>query len=621
MTRARAELTARLHHLVGPLTGRTDVLLDVVWGRGDGAPPAWFDPELAEITVNADIALPVGTDPAAVDPTTVRGRLAHPVLVGLCCHEAGHARAPGWRTPARAERHRGAPRTGEIADWLEELWIEAGQLRHRPADRRWLRAAARHLLKPPALPAEPTDQQLRGAAGLCAVLVLGRVDAGVLSAADTAEADRQVRAVLGGQVVDELCSRWRRALTLAEGDLDGLFTLAEQVRALLRLDDGSGVSGTGCTLGRPAPGGTPASGAGSPSGSGPETGGGNGTPGAAPAHPLLDAVGSTARQVSDAGIGEAAAELADLEAATGPDVRAMATRAQKEAPGCARPNHLARPIRRPGAIRRVRPSRRHGVRSPSRPPYRARGSPAHVPPRPSPSAPTSSRTPPTGPSPTSRPNRSPATSARLPTAASTSSCTPATPPPTPGCGCSSTAVCATAPPGAPPDPSGRPAAAHGRAVPSVPAVLSSPGDIPASVATSDDLRGCGMATVTFRDETATGKPMAEFALPDLPESIPARELVRLRVREEVARYNADPSARFTGLVRPTDAEVELNGYRMGERRRIDWEKQAEAAERAFLRNGFVLLVGDRQIEDLSEVIDLTADPVVSFIKLVPLVGG
>ncbi|WP_189250737.1 hypothetical protein [Streptosporangium pseudovulgare] len=130
-----------------------------------------------------------------------------------------------------------------------------------------------------------------------------------------------------------------------------------------------------------------------------------------------------------------------------------------------------------------------------------------------------------------------------------------------------------------------------------------------------------MTTVTFRDETATGKTMEEFTLPDLPESISARELVRLRVREEVARYNAAPSTRFNGLVRPVDAEAELNGYRMGAGRRIDWERQADAAERAFLRNGFLLLVGDRQIEDLSETIDLTAGPVVSFIKLVPLVGG
>jgi hypothetical protein len=130
-----------------------------------------------------------------------------------------------------------------------------------------------------------------------------------------------------------------------------------------------------------------------------------------------------------------------------------------------------------------------------------------------------------------------------------------------------------------------------------------------------------MAQVTFRDETATGKPLEEFTLPGLPERISARELVRLRVREEVARYNAAPAARFNGLVRPDDAEVELNGYRMGATRRIDWERQADIAERAFRRNGFLLLIGERQIDDLAEEIDLAVDPVVSFVKLVPLVGG
>ncbi|GAA3441338.1 hypothetical protein [Planomonospora venezuelensis] len=57
-----------------------------------------------------------------------------------------------------------------------------------------------------------------------------------------------------------------------------------------------------------------------------------------------------------------------------------------------------------------------------------------------------------------------------------------------------------------------------------------------------------MAMVTFRDETAAGKPLAGSALPDLPESIPAREPVRLRVREEAARRNADPVVSFIKLL-------------------------------------------------------------------------
>jgi hypothetical protein len=42
---------------------------------------------------------------------------------------------------------------------------------------------------------------------------------------------------------------------------------------------------------------------------------------------------------------------------------------------------------------------------------------------------------------------------------------------------------------------------------------------------------------------------------------------------------------------------------------------------AFRRNGFVVLVDERQVEDLDEVVDLFAGSVVTFLKLVPLVGG
>ncbi|AOR31127.1 hypothetical protein BFF78_08775 [Streptomyces fodineus] len=130
-----------------------------------------------------------------------------------------------------------------------------------------------------------------------------------------------------------------------------------------------------------------------------------------------------------------------------------------------------------------------------------------------------------------------------------------------------------------------------------------------------------MATVTFRDETATGRPVAEWEVAGLPERMTVRELIRRRVQEEVARHNARPSSRFNGLVRPDDAETELNGYPLREPRRIDGERQAEIAERSFMANGFFVLAGDRQVEDLDEVVDLTVDPDLVFIKLVALVGG
>jgi hypothetical protein len=130
-----------------------------------------------------------------------------------------------------------------------------------------------------------------------------------------------------------------------------------------------------------------------------------------------------------------------------------------------------------------------------------------------------------------------------------------------------------------------------------------------------------MAVVTVRDETPSGRAIDTWVLPDLPDSITARELLRLRVREEVARYNSTRPEYFRGLVQPTEAEATLNGYRLKSERRLDWEKQADAACTAFGRNGFVMLVGDHQIEELDEVIDLRADPEVSFVRLIPLVGG
>jgi hypothetical protein len=130
-----------------------------------------------------------------------------------------------------------------------------------------------------------------------------------------------------------------------------------------------------------------------------------------------------------------------------------------------------------------------------------------------------------------------------------------------------------------------------------------------------------MATVTVRDETPSGKAIDRWLLADLPTHITARELVRLRVREEVARHNAAGSEYFHGLVQPTDAEATLNGYRRRDRQPLDWVKQADVAEAAFARNGFIMLVGDHQLESLDELIDLSGDPEVSFVKLVPLVGG
>jgi len=130
-----------------------------------------------------------------------------------------------------------------------------------------------------------------------------------------------------------------------------------------------------------------------------------------------------------------------------------------------------------------------------------------------------------------------------------------------------------------------------------------------------------VAVLTVYDETPTGRRSGSLVLPDVPTHITARELIRLRVREEVARYNAALGPVFRGLVRPGEAEIVREGYRLREPRRLDWERQADAACAAFRRNGFVLLVGQRQVEELDEVLDLADGAEAAFVKLVALVGG
>jgi hypothetical protein len=128
-------------------------------------------------------------------------------------------------------------------------------------------------------------------------------------------------------------------------------------------------------------------------------------------------------------------------------------------------------------------------------------------------------------------------------------------------------------------------------------------------------------TLTIRDETATRKTTNELTLDILTETITVRELIRSRVYQEVQDYNRRQPEHYRGLIQPTDAEQTLNGFRLRKRREIDWKQQFDKACDAFERNGFFILIDDKQAESLDQTITLRHDTAVSFVKLMPLVGG
>ncbi len=132
------------------------------------------------------------------------------------------------------------------------------------------------------------------------------------------------------------------------------------------------------------------------------------------------------------------------------------------------------------------------------------------------------------------------------------------------------------------------------------------------------------ATLTVHDETGTGAMLYEFRIEFPTERTTVRELIRERVYQEVRDFNLrrqSGAREFRGLVQPSDAEKTLNGFRVRQGRDIDWEQQFDKAIDAFSRNGFLLLVDDKQVESLDEEIVIDPATRVSFVRLVPLIGG
>jgi hypothetical protein len=139
-------------------------------------------------------------------------------------------------------------------------------------------------------------------------------------------------------------------------------------------------------------------------------------------------------------------------------------------------------------------------------------------------------------------------------------------------------------------------------------------------------------TLTVHEETSGGQPAGRFEVELLTDHFTARELIHSRVFQEVKDQNLrarqpvqEPTstgpmiAENTGAGwRPSRGPQARTGKETG---RLEWGKEFERALDAFLRRQILVLVDDRQIGDLDEEIVIDPQTVVTFVRLVPLVGG
>jgi hypothetical protein len=132
-----------------------------------------------------------------------------------------------------------------------------------------------------------------------------------------------------------------------------------------------------------------------------------------------------------------------------------------------------------------------------------------------------------------------------------------------------------------------------------------------------------LTELVIRDETTAslGKAEHTFTVHVSGEKISVRELIRQRVIQEVVEFNRRQPTVFRMLVQPDETERTLNGFKFHKPRVVDPVTQFEKAIEAFEGNGFIVLVNDYQVQDLDDEIALHPETSVTFLKLVPLVGG
>jgi len=196
---------------------RDDIIAYVGPGAG-GDTPACFNPGLAEMEVNVEVACDLGVTPdelegiSRTDPAGLRVREDNPVLVGALLHEAMHARHSLWSLPELHENNH--PLIAQVVTSLEETRIERLGISHYPSNREFLRACAVKLVirdMPELMAGKATEDLNAFSLSMGALLTLARVDAGVLERTDVSAIRDAMERVFGEAVLERMRDIWVRA--------------------------------------------------------------------------------------------------------------------------------------------------------------------------------------------------------------------------------------------------------------------------------------------------------------------------------------------------------------------------------------------------------------------------
>lgn len=198
---------AQIGRVTNEWAGRGDLVAYV--GPGAGGPaPACFNPQLAEVEVNVDVAFGPNIKPEDIKDLNERAtQFEWPRASGAIFHEAMHARFSRWSLEKAMQDL--SDKEFHAINLLEESRIEAHGVAMFPQNKPFLRACALDIVLEEARRDLKELTSTRAAAGLAA-LTLSRVDAGVLERDDIEPVLILIEEFLGEDLIKNLRSVWNR---------------------------------------------------------------------------------------------------------------------------------------------------------------------------------------------------------------------------------------------------------------------------------------------------------------------------------------------------------------------------------------------------------------------------
>ncbi|HEY1012651.1 MAG TPA: hypothetical protein VGE07_08115 [Herpetosiphonaceae bacterium] len=125
-------------------------------------------------------------------------------------------------------------------------------------------------------------------------------------------------------------------------------------------------------------------------------------------------------------------------------------------------------------------------------------------------------------------------------------------------------------------------------------------------------------SVLMRDTTLTGEIMRELRVALESELTTVGGLIAARVRAEVAAHNQRVAEQGAEAEAPPEPRSALAQW---DRRPVDAEREIAAALQAFGRKAYLVLVDREQCDDAECEVLIAPEATVSFLKIVPLIGG